>query len=98
MSKLKHKWIYFVPFAVCCALFFVFYFRLGVETSHIPSALLNKKIPDIRLPSLFEDQAPLEMGAQSLFLKDKKIIILNVFASWCVPCKAEHPFITRLSE
>ncbi len=37
-------------------------------------------------------------GFSSAELKAGKVTVLNVFASWCGPCRTEHPFITRLAE
>ena len=67
----------------------VVYFGQGLkkDPTHIPSALVGKSTPEFDLPSIFSDQK----GLNSSNLKGKMSIV-NIFASWCTPCLAEHPF------
>ena len=71
------------------------YFAIGLQKdpSLIPSALIDKPVPAFELPPLLADipgLATADFGGE--------VVIVNVFASWCVPCRAEHPIITRLAE
>lgn len=59
----------------------------------IPSAMVNRDVPAFDLPSFREDFP----GLAKADLKGK-IQVVNFFASWCVPCLAEHPLITELSK
>ena len=52
----------------------------------------NRPLPDFDLPGLSETENGLSSGDF-----EGTVTVLNLFASWCVPCLAEHPFITRLS-
>ncbi len=76
-------------------------FRLyGSDPSIIPSALINKPVPEFEMPPLegvMADDAPLP-GLSASDLKQGKVSLVNVWASWCGPCRLEHPFITRLSQ
>jgi len=58
----------------------------------VPSPLVNKRAPEFSLP-LLEDPAVQRTVAQM----KGKVWVANFFASWCVPCLAEHPLVTELS-
>lgn len=66
----------------------------GRDPSLIPSPLVGKPAPDFILPAVADDVAG---GFTTADLRGK-VTMVNVFASWCVPCLAEHPLITRLAE
>lgn len=64
------------------------------DPSILPSALLNKAVPTFELP-------PLEgRGGKGLASTDLEggVSLVNVFASWCLPCRAEHPILMGLAE
>ncbi len=65
----------------------------GRDVSAIPSALIGKKAPSLALP-------PLE-GSNTAALTTAaitgKLTLVNVFASWCVPCRQEHPILKELA-
>ncbi|MBB3658798.1 cytochrome c biogenesis protein CcmG/thiol:disulfide interchange protein DsbE [Rhizobium sp. BK650] len=66
----------------------------GKNIAEIPSALIGTKAPSLNLP-------PLE-GSHLPALTDEaikgKLTLVNVFASWCIPCRDEHPLLKRLAE
>lgn len=66
----------------------------GKDISEIPSALIGTKAPTLNL-------APLE-GANLPALTDSairgKLTLVNVFASWCIPCREEHPILKELAK
>ncbi len=64
------------------------------DASTIPSALIGKPAPDFDLPPV---NGNIPGGFATADLKGRPTIV-NVFASWCVPCLAEHPLIARLAE
>lgn len=61
--------------------------------SRLPSPLVGKPAPAISLPAVAEG---IPGGFSTDDLKGQ-VTIVNVFASWCVPCLAEHPLITQLA-
>ena len=58
-----------------------------------PSALINKNVPNFESNSLYESNNVI----RTQDLKNKKVLI-NFFASWCVPCKVEHPLFFEISK
>ncbi|WP_176082648.1 DsbE family thiol:disulfide interchange protein [Martelella sp. HB161492] len=64
------------------------------DPSEIPSVLIGKPAPAMDLPALQGSDRPALTSAQI----SGKLTIVNVFASWCVPCRQEHPFIMALSK
>jgi cytochrome c biogenesis protein CcmG/thiol:disulfide interchange protein DsbE len=70
------------------------------DPSKLPSALIGKPAPAFDLPpvdGLLRDGA-LVPGLAAGDLAKGKIIVLNVFASWCGPCHEEHPMLMQLAQ
>jgi cytochrome c biogenesis protein CcmG, thiol:disulfide interchange protein DsbE len=71
------------------------YFALALQPSYnpkeLPSALIGKEAPKFALTGLNGEPVTLDT------LKGKPVV-LNFFASWCPPCRVEHPLLMRLSE
>ena len=66
------------------------------DPNAIPSALVSEPVPDFELPPVEGTQTP---GLSSAALRSVgEPVLVNVFASWCVPCRAEHVVLTRLVE
>jgi cytochrome c biogenesis protein CcmG/thiol:disulfide interchange protein DsbE len=86
MLKYIFPLILFIIMAVFLAL------GLNLKPGEIPSPLINKPAPAFSAPKL---QAP-EEKLTPADLKGK-VWLLNVWASWCVSCRAEHPVLNQLS-
>lgn len=64
----------------------------GEDPHALPSALIDRPVPGFALPPLPGRAAGLATGDLG-----GQVALVNVFASWCVPCLAEHPLLMRLS-
>src|SRR5208337_2657937 len=99
-GKAKTKATLILPLVlVAVMLAFLFAALRSGEPSRLPSALIGKPVPEFALPpiaNLLGDNGPMP-GLSSAAFKTGKPAILNVWASWCAPCQAEHPQITGLS-
>lgn len=63
------------------------------DPSLLPSVLIDRPMPALELPPLYEGQP----GLGTAELKGKPQLV-NIFASWCTPCRIEHPVLMRLSK
>jgi len=88
--------IYLVPVLALLIVAGGFLWRLDPERdpSEIPGALIADPIPDFALPPLEGSDVP---GFASADLRTGEVVLVNVFASWCYPCRVEHPFLMHLS-
>lgn len=89
---MRKRLLFLVPLAAFVALAAAFYLGLGRDPTLIPSPLIGRPVPPFTAAALLPDHP----GLSSSDLKGQ-VQIVNVFASWCVPCRAEHPLITDLS-
>lgn len=66
----------------------------GLDISAIPSALIGTKAPALSLPPLEGSNLP---ALTDTAIKGK-LTLVNVFASWCIPCRQEHPLLQELAK
>ncbi len=95
------RWIMaFLPLILFMALAGVFLYQLGSgkDASEIPSVLIGSKAPSLNLPPL---EGLVENGQPVPALTDAaikgRLSLVNVWASWCVPCRQEHPILLELA-
>jgi len=89
-----------LPLIAFVALAALFYGRLfSGDPSRLPSALIGRQAPALDLAALdgLTRDGALVPGLTSAGLTGG-VTVLNVFASWCVPCRDEHPFLVELSK
>jgi cytochrome c biogenesis protein CcmG/thiol:disulfide interchange protein DsbE len=65
---------------------------LQLDPREVPSPLIDKPAPEFELPRLHEPEKQLSSRGQL-----GEVWLLNVFASWCVGCRAEHPLLMQLA-
>ena len=73
--------------------FVLMYLLSNKDPNKPPSALINKNVPIFISKSLYDS----DYVIKSEDLKNKKVLI-NFFASWCIPCKVEHPLLFEISK
>ncbi|MCB1471986.1 MAG: DsbE family thiol:disulfide interchange protein [Rhodobiaceae bacterium] len=100
MNQTLSRALILIPLVVFMGLAILFYFRLGAgDASRVPSALIGKEAPAFSLAAL--DGLTNGSGPVPGFSRadlDGKVSVVNVWASWCVPCREEHPFIEELAK
>ena len=84
-----------LPLFIFLGLAAIFFTRLlsGEDISTVPSALIGQPAPETRLPPLAGVDLP---GLNSSAFKGR-VTLLNVWGSWCVPCRQEHPLLLELA-
>ncbi|MEM9494460.1 MAG: DsbE family thiol:disulfide interchange protein [Pseudomonadota bacterium] len=89
---MKSRLVFFAPLAAFLLLALYFTLGLGRDPSAIPSVLIDKPAPQFSLQ-------PIEGYENGLSTDDLNgdVSLVNVFASWCVGCRIEHPLLMELA-
>lgn len=83
---------YMWPFVIFMALAGFLYVGLGLNPHEVPSPLINKPAPAFTLPQLHDPAK--KFSSQDM---KGKVWLFNVWASWCVSCREEHPVLMALA-
>jgi cytochrome c biogenesis protein CcmG/thiol:disulfide interchange protein DsbE len=85
-----YKWI---PLVIALGLALVLYTAIGKDPTKLETARLNDPVPDFQLGSLKNEDRLISQED----LKGQ-VLLLNVWATWCPSCRAEHGYLVELSE
>lgn len=86
--------IHVIPLVLFVLVGIALFVGLGLNPKIIPTALKGKPVPEFDMPALYAGA----LGYSVADLKDGEAKLVNVFASWCLPCRAEHPALMRLQD
>lgn len=86
------KLLFAVPLILLVGLIAIFALTIDRDPNLVRSVLIDKPAPDFTLPAVEGMDVP---GFDTASLKGEPTIV-NVFASWCIPCRDEHPLLEAL--
>ncbi|TVR95940.1 MAG: DsbE family thiol:disulfide interchange protein [Rhodospirillales bacterium] len=90
---LRARLPFLIPLVVLAVIAAYFYVGLGRDPHVVPSVLIDQPVPDLALPPILGR----DRGLTTADLKGE-VSLLNVFGSWCVACRVEHPLLMALAE
>ena len=91
-SEKPKRWIYIVPLVLFSVLMIVFFIGLDLNPRLLPSPLIDKPTPEFNLARL---KMPDERISQEILKGEPSL--LNIWATWCVSCKYEHPVLMKIA-
>ena len=90
---MKNKILPFSVIIIFGIIFFIFYRGLKDSKIYTPDVKSKKEIPEFNSKEFFSGE---NIKSSSIFDLDK-IYLLNIWSSWCVPCRDEHSYLMKLN-
>tara|TARA_B110001454_G_C12657237_1_gene408007 strand:+ start:77 stop:592 length:516 start_codon:yes stop_codon:yes gene_type:complete len=89
---MKHKFFLLLSFFIFC--FVVLFKGLNNQNIYTPERLIKKNLINFKSKNLFSNN---EIYSNDI-LVDSKLYIINIWSSWCIPCRDEHSKLIKLSK
>ena len=89
---MKNKFLQFSIIFIFVIIFIIFYKGLQNTNIYTPEVKTNNEIPSFSAKLLYSNKV---INSSEIF-KSNKFYLLNIWSSWCVPCKQEHPILMEL--
>ena len=91
---MKKKFLYLLIICLSTFIFIIFFKGLNKINIYVPKNISNETLINFESTDLISDK---KIVFQDL-LNQKKFTVLNIWASWCIPCRSEHNFLIQLSK
>tara|TARA_B100001094_G_scaffold44498_1_gene39287 strand:+ start:2543 stop:3061 length:519 start_codon:yes stop_codon:yes gene_type:complete len=91
---MKNKFNLFLIIVIFIFIFVIFYKSLQETNIYTPSVKINNEIPSFSAKLLYSDET---VNSQEIF-ESNKYYLLNIWSSWCVPCREEHALLMDLTK
>jgi len=91
---MKKKFIVSLTFLIIISFFLIFLISLYKPHGYNEKLTLNKNIPEFTALDLYSN----ELIKLDHIIKNKNFTLLNIWASWCAPCRLEHQYLMELSK
>ena len=98
MSLPAKRLMLFIPLLLCLALGIFLFSGLGKDPQKLPSALVGQPFPDFSLEQLKDPERTLSVADFKDSSGRGRVVLVNVWATWCFACRIEHHFLNILAE
>ena len=92
---MKNKVSSLISILLFVLIFFLFYKGLKNSNIYTPVTKIEKDIPFFETKIFDKNE---DISSNEIFIDDNRFYLLNIWASWCVPCVDEHPFLLELAK
>ena len=91
---MKKKLVYLFLLSIFLFIFIVFFLGLNKENLYTPKEVKNKKLAIFDSNELYSNK---EFNSKEI-IDNNKFTLINVWSSWCIPCRSEHSILMSLSK
>ena len=89
---MKNKYYKFFILTFFIFIFFIFYYGLKQKNFYTPEDTSIKRFPNLLLNDFYTNN---QISFDDILI-DNNYYLINIWASWCLPCREEHPYLVKL--